>query len=145
PDLAGFGSSPRAGRDTGLMSLRASLARFVRDHATGRIVLCGNSMGGAIAILQAAVEPGSVAGLVLTGSVFPWVRGGWPHPVVMGTFSIYRVPRLGEQLMSARLRWIEPERMVRLGFRFVAADPRSIPEDVTALHVDMARHGAGDA
>ena len=144
PDLPGFGYSPRAGRDTGLMSLRRTLARFIEQRASGRVVLCGNSMGGAIAILQAAVEPASVGGLVLTGSVFPWVRGGWPHPAVVGTFSIYRVPRLGEQLMSARLRRIEPERMVRLGFRFVAADPRSIPEDVIALHVDMARHRARD-
>jgi pimeloyl-ACP methyl ester carboxylesterase len=144
PDLPGFGSSPRAGRDTGLMSLRASLSRFVEERATGRVVLCGNSMGGAIAMLQAAVEPRSVGGLVLTGSVFPWVRGGWPHPVVMAGFSAYRVPGLGERLMTARLRQIDPERMVRMGFRFVVADPGSLPEDTISLHVDVARHRAED-
>jgi pimeloyl-ACP methyl ester carboxylesterase len=143
-DFPGFGYSPRAGRDTGLMSLRRTLARFIEQRASGRIVVCGNSMGGAIAILHAAVDPGSVAGLVLTGSVFPWVRGGWPHPVVLGTFSIYRVPQLGERLISARLRTMEPDRIVRLGFRFVAADPRSIPQDVVSLHVDMATHRASD-
>jgi pimeloyl-ACP methyl ester carboxylesterase len=144
PDLPGFGSSSRAGRDTGLMSLRESLARFIRERATGRVVVCGNSMGGAIAILHAAVEPDSVAGLVLTGSVFPWVRGAWPHPVVMAGFSAYRVPGLGERLMTARLHQIDPERMVRMGFRFVVADPGSLPEDVIALHVDVARHRADD-
>ena len=34
---------------------------------------------------------------------------------------------------------------MRLGFRFVAADPRSIPPDVVSLHVDMATHRADDA
>ena len=79
-DLPGFGSSPRAGRGSGVMDERRIVSRFISELATGRVVLCGNSMGGGLAILQAAVEPASVAGLVLTSPSFPWSRGGSPIP-----------------------------------------------------------------
>jgi pimeloyl-ACP methyl ester carboxylesterase len=144
PDLPGSGYSRREGRDTGVMSLRRTLSRFVSEKATGRVIVCGNSMGGAIGMLQAAIEPDAQAGLVLTCSTFPWVRGGWPHPLVMAMFSMYRTPGVGEQLVTTRLRRMDPEQLVRIGFRFAAADPRSIPEDVVRLHVEMARERQGD-
>jgi pimeloyl-ACP methyl ester carboxylesterase len=144
PDLPGFGYSRRSGRDTGLMSLRRHLSRFIEERASGRVVLCGNSMGGAISMLQAAVDPASVSAIVLTSSAYPWVHGGRPHPFVMATFSMYRTPGLGEQLMTTRLRRIDPEQVVRLGFRFTTADPSSIPEDVLQLHIEMARERQHD-
>src|SRR5439155_2033294 len=65
-DLAGFGRTPREGRSSGIRANRLLLSRFLRDVTNGPVVLAGNSMGGAIAILQAALEPDSTAGLVLT-------------------------------------------------------------------------------
>lgn len=144
-DLPGFGWSPRAGRGSGLMDSRRALSRFISEMGTGHVVLCGNSMGGAVAILQAAVEPGSVEGLVLTCSVFPWTRGGFPHPVIMASFAGYRLPLLGERIVATRMRAMKPEQAVRLGFRFTVADPASIPADVVALHVDLMRERQGDA
>jgi pimeloyl-ACP methyl ester carboxylesterase len=138
-DLPGFGWSPRAGRGSGLMDLRRTLSRFLTELRTGRLVLGGNSMGGGLGILQAAVEPSSVDGLILTCSVFPWAPGALPHPLVMASFATYRVPALGEAVFAARLRAMEPERAVRLGFSYVAADPSSIPEDVVGLHVELMR------
>ena len=138
-DLPGSGYSRREGRDTGVMSLRKTLSRFVAEKATGRVIICGNSMGGAIGMLQAAIEPQAQEGLALTSSTFPWVRGGWPHPTVMAVFSMYRTRGVGEQLVKTRLRRMDPEQLVRIGFRFATADPRSIPEDVVRLHVEMAR------
>src|SRR5262252_687033 len=88
-DLPGFGRSPAAGRGTRVMDSRRSLARFVGAVATGRVILVGNSMGGLIAMTEAAVEPDRTAGLVLTASVYPWARGSLPHPAVLGTFAIY--------------------------------------------------------
>ena len=137
-DLPGFGYSPRSGRDTGMMSLRRTLSRFIAEEAGGRVVLVGNSMGGGLAMMQAAIEPTSVSGVVLTCSVFPWVRGGLPHPAVMAMFSMYRLPGVGEEVMRARLRGMDPERMVRIGLRFTTADVRSIPDDVVRLHVEAA-------
>ena len=69
------------------MDLRRSLARFIDEAASGRVVVIGNSMGGLIASVHAAVEPERVAGVVLSASVFPWTRGGLPHPAVLAAFS----------------------------------------------------------
>jgi pimeloyl-ACP methyl ester carboxylesterase len=143
-DLPGFGRSTLAGRKAGLMDLRKALSRFVAEMASGRVVLSGNSMGGALSILQAAVEPTTVAGMVLTDPVMPWARGGLPHPAVIAAFTLYDVPRVGEAVMEARLRRMDPERSVRLGLSIIAADARSIPEDVVRLHVELHRDRSKD-
>jgi pimeloyl-ACP methyl ester carboxylesterase len=138
-DLPGFGTTPLDGRGTSLMEQRRVVAAAVRWVEAERVVLCGNSMGGAISILQAAVEPSSVHGLVLTNSVFPWRLGAIPHPLVMTAFGIYATPRLGERVVRWRLRAMEPEQMVRVSLRVLAADPRTIPDGVVRLLVDQAR------
>jgi pimeloyl-ACP methyl ester carboxylesterase len=143
-DLPGFGDSPRAGRGSGLMDLRRTLSHFLAELGTGRVVLCGSSMGGALTLLQAAVEPTSVDGIVLTGSVFPWTGGGLPHPAVIASFAGYRLPYLGDRLVAMRMRAMTPEQAVRLGFRFVVADPAAIPDDVVRLHVELMRERQRD-
>ncbi len=143
-DLPGFGSTPRAGRGSGLMDERRILSGFIRELCTGHVVLCGNSMGGAIAILQAAVEPTSVAGLVLTSSALPRAPGGRPHPFVIGAFAAYDSGVLGARFASVRMRRIDPERVVRLGYRMVAADPRSIPDEIVRMSVDVVRERQQD-
>jgi pimeloyl-ACP methyl ester carboxylesterase len=126
------------------MDLRRTLSRFIAELGTGRLVLGGNSMGGALSILQAAVEPSSADGLVLTCSVFPWAPGAFPHPLVMASFATYRVPSLGEAVFAARLKAMAPERAVRLGFSYVATNPAAIPDEVVALHVELMRERRGD-
>ncbi len=136
-DLPGSGSSPRAGRGSGLMDSRRTLSRFIAELGGGQVVLCGNSLGGGISVLQAAVEPGSVSGLVLSCSIYPWAGHGVPHPLVLAVFGGYRVPRLGERIVEARMRTMSPERTVRLGFAFTAADPDRIPREVVLLHEEL--------
>lgn len=138
-DLPGFGRSPRTGRGSGLMDERRVLSRFVRELGTGRVVICGNSMGGAIGILHAAVEPSTVAGLVLTSSALPWVHGGFPHPAVVGAFALYDMAGVGERLVRTRMRLLSPERTVGLGYRMVMADPGSIPLEIRRLDIELAR------
>jgi pimeloyl-ACP methyl ester carboxylesterase len=138
-DLPGFGATPLAGRGAGLMDQRRTLSALIGWIDAPRVVLCGNSMGGAISILQAAVEPTTVAGIVLTNSVFPWRFKAIPHPLVLAAFGIYATPRLGEGVVAWRVRDMDPDQMVRLSLRVLAADPRSIPDDVVRLHVDLAR------
>jgi pimeloyl-ACP methyl ester carboxylesterase len=139
PDLVGFGETPRVGRGTGTMDQRRTLSRFLEGRGTGRVVLVGNSWGGLIAVIQAAVEPSSVAGLVLTCSVFPSVARVFPHPAVRGAFSVYDLPRVGEWFVGARYRRLDTEKLVRAGFRINAADPRSIPEEVIAAVIEQER------
>lgn len=136
-DLPGFGWSPRAGRGSGLMDARRTLSRFIAELGAGPVVLCGNSMGGGISVLQAAVEPGSVRGVVLSCSVYPWAGRGSPHPLIVATFMGYRLPRVGERIVTARMRTMSPERTVRMGFAFTAADPATIPIEVVRLHEEL--------
>ena len=75
PDLPGFGTTPLQGRSSGLMDLRRALASFLAAEVEGPATLAGNSMGGVLGVLQAAVDPASVDGLILTGSAFPWAGG----------------------------------------------------------------------
>jgi pimeloyl-ACP methyl ester carboxylesterase len=137
PDLPGFGATPLAGRSTGLMDQRRTVSALLSSLGGRRIVLVGNSLGGAIAILQAAVEPTTVDGIVLTNSVYPWHGGGIPHPLIVLSFGLYRAPVVGDRYVAWRLQALEPEQLVRLSLRFLAADPRSIPEDVVALLTDL--------
>ena len=137
PDLAGFGHTPRAGRSSKLTANRALLSHFVEEVAGGSVVLVGNSMGGGICMMQAAAEPSSVQGLVLTSSVYPWARGGFPSPVVIGGFAAYRMRRVGEWVMRQRFERFDADRLVRLSLRLGTVDVRRIPEDVIRAHVDL--------
>ena len=143
-DLPGFGASPLAGRGAGLMDQRRTVSKFIGSMGADRVVLAGSSMGGALSILQAAVEPTSVAGIVLTNSVFPWRFGATPHPLILASFGMYATPGLGERFVSWRLREMDPERTVRLSLRILAADPEAIPEDVVRLLIDLARERKND-
>ena len=136
-DLAGFGRTPRAGRSSKLTANRALLSHFIEEVAEGPVVLAGNSMGGGIAMMQAAVEPSSVEGLVLTSSVYPWARGGFPSPVIAGGFAAYRMRRVGEWVVRQRFERLDADRMVRLSLRLATVDVRRIPEDVIRAHVDL--------
>ncbi len=139
PDLPGFGRSPLAGRRSAMHVGRRLLGRFIRTVATGRAIVGGNSMGGGYAMLVAAFEPDLVDGLILTGSVFPWSPAGWPSPLVMAGFALYRTPALGDWLVRERLKRVNPELMVRWGFRLTTVDPSSIPPEVVRAHVDVVR------
>ena len=143
-DLPGFGASPLAGRGAGLMDQRRALSDVIRWVDAPRVVLCGNSMGGAISILHAAVEPSTVGGIVLTNSVFPWKLRAVPHPLVIASFGVYATPRLGEGVVAWRVLDMDPEQMVRLSLRVLAADARSIPHDVVRLLVDLTRERQND-
>ena len=136
-DMPGFGRSPRAGRPTRLMDQRRLLAQFLAAKKTGPVVLVGNSMGGVVAILEAAVEPDRVAGLILTSSVYPMLRGPMPNPLVLGAFAAYDVPKLGELVVKTRSAALDPESFVRVGLRILTGDPSSIPDDVISLHAEM--------
>lgn len=138
-DLPGYGTTPLAGRGAGLMDLRRALDTFVEREAAGEVVLVGNSMGGVVSMLEAAVAPDRIAGLVLTCSAFPWAAGALPSPLVLGAFAATDVPGLGDALVTARLRGLSPEQIVWLGLRLTTTDPGAIPEDVVRLHEDMVR------
>lgn len=144
PDLPGFGDSPLAGRSAHVMALRRTLAAFIDATTTGRVVVAGNSMGGAIAALQAAIAPDSVQGLILTNPALPKIGHAWQHPSLAALMGLYEVPMIGDLAVKARARALDPEQIVRLGFRLITADPAAIPADVVRLHVEAVGRHAGD-
>lgn len=144
-DLAGFGRSPRAGRGSRVSDNRALVSRFIHEVAgDGPVILAGNSMGGAIAMLEAGLEPGLVEGLVLSNSVFPWVRGAYPAPVVMAGFGLYQVPLIGGWMARQRLNGLDAERAVRIGLRIIAADVSRIDPGLIDAHVEQLLRQQGD-
>jgi len=136
-DMPGFGRSPRAGRPTRLMDQRRILRRFLDQHVGGPVVLAGTSMGGVVALLEASMKPDGVAGVVLTSSVFPLMRGPFPSPLVVGVFAAYDFPRLGEFVVKTRNVALDPEPFVRAGLRILTSDPTSIPDEVIRLNSEL--------
>jgi pimeloyl-ACP methyl ester carboxylesterase len=126
-------------RTEALMRLRRTLDAFIAAAATGRTIVVGNSKGGALGILEAAIVPERVHGLVLTSPALPRVGHALMHPSLALGLALYDVPALGDALTTARVRTVDAERLVRLGFRFTCARPAEIPEDVVELHVDAVR------
>jgi pimeloyl-ACP methyl ester carboxylesterase len=120
------------------------LSRFITEVADRPVILVGNSMGGAMSMLQAAYEPASAEGLVLTSPALPWERGGMPSSLVLAAFAMYRMPRLGEWFVKARNDRLGPERLIETGFKVVMADPERVDPAIVAAHVETARLHAGD-
>jgi pimeloyl-ACP methyl ester carboxylesterase len=145
PDLVGFGRTPRAGRSSSVAANRRVLSRFLAEVATGDVVVAGNSMGGALALLLAAFEPGSVSGVVPTSPVLPWVVTAAPAPIVVGGFTVYRIPAVGEWVVRGRFRRLPAERAVRLGFRLTMRDPAAVPDELVRAHVELTRERQSDA
>jgi pimeloyl-ACP methyl ester carboxylesterase len=143
-DLAGFGHTPRAGRSSGLSANRRLLSRFIADVARPPVVAVGNSMGGAIVALQAALEPRSVAGLVLTSPALPWTRRVRPELLIVAGFTSYRMPGLAELLVRNRaLRW-GPERIVREALKVCCVDPARVDPAVVQAQVEMTAYRGRD-
>jgi pimeloyl-ACP methyl ester carboxylesterase len=139
PDLAGFGRTPLAGRTADVDANRALLDRFVAAVAEGPVILVGNSMGGLIAMLQAAHHPESVAALVLVGPAQPRPYARFVDPLVALTFAAYAFPGVGERLVRWRAARLGPERTVRQTLAFCCADAACLPPEVVAAHVALAR------
>lgn len=142
-DLPGFGRSPREGRSSKLTANRALLSRFLEEVVGRPAIVAGNSMGGGIAVMQAAVEPASVEGLILSSSVYPWAKGGMPSPVVMGGFALYR-SALGEWAVRQRINAGNAARIARLGLRLTTVHPERIPAELVQMHVELLTEQAED-
>ena len=143
-DLAGFGLTPRAGRGAGLPANRRLISRFIRALATPPVVVIGNSMGGGLATVQAALEPDSVAGLVLTGPALPWTRQVRPEMLIVAGFTFYRIPGLSEWAIRNRATRMGAERIVREALRICCVDPSRVPPEVVEAQVELTREREQD-
>lgn len=139
PDLAGFGRSPLAGRSAAIRANRALLDRFIDTVSTDPVVLIGNSMGGMLSMMQAALRPEKISALILVDPALPRASGVRPDPLVAATFAAYAVPGVGEQFLRRRAKVLGPEGLVRETMRMCCVDPSRVPRDVFEAHVELAR------
>lgn len=136
-DLPGSGLTPPAGRSAGLGPSRDVLDRYLESLGEP-VTLIGNSMGGILALLQAALSPRTVDRLVLVSPAAPFSARHRPDPVVVGFFAIYLVPGMGRGLVRGRRTLIDPERVTRLILEICTSRPGRITADVLAAHVEIA-------
>lgn len=137
-DLIGFGRTPPAGRRTNLAAnrdlLHAVLTKVVGEPA----MLIGNSMGGAIVLMEAAAAPAAVSRLVLVAAAQPAPRGTRIDPEVFAAFALYSVPWLGEWYMKRRATRLGAEGLVRDMMNLCCADPAGVAPEIFQAHVAMA-------
>lgn len=137
PDLPGFGRTPPAGRSARVSANRECLHRFLA--AVGHpAVLVGNSMGGLIAMMEAALHPDNVSALVLVAPAQPSALGTRIDREILLAFAIYCIPGVAEWYLRRRAERLGPEGFVREVLRLLCVDPSRVPDDVRRAHVALA-------
>ncbi len=127
-DLPGFGFSPAAGRRTSIEGNTKILDRFINEIIGGPVIVMGNSMGGAITILEAAASPQAVAAAVLVDPALPRPPEV-PDRQVAAQFLMYAIPGVGEAFMDISRRSRTDREFVERVVNLCFADPRrSSPE-----------------
>ena len=137
-DLAGFGRTPLAGRRTGLEPNRRLLDRFLTEVVGGPAILMGNSMGGTIAMLEAAAEPEHVAGLILVCPAVPKPAGVRLDREITSALAAYATPGLGVWMLRRRRQRLGTEGTLREALRLCCVDPERIPPQALDAMLDFA-------
>ena len=121
-DLPGAGFSDRPWPfDYTVPAQAIRLWRYLDARGVARVVLVGNSLGGAVAMFAAAQAPERTAALVLVDSASPRVHVPWP-------FRILRTPVAGELELELFCRPVMREALKRR----VYARPERVTEAVVA-------------
>jgi len=140
-DLVGHGLTRSQGRSARISASRQLLGRFLETVAREPAVLIGNSMGGYLALAEAAAEPARVASLVLVAPAVPPAPGVLLDRRVVALFAGSAVPLLGGALVDWRRR-LGPERLVGDMLSLCCADVRRVAADAVRAHVELARERA---
>ncbi|MDH3540222.1 MAG: alpha/beta hydrolase [Acidimicrobiia bacterium] len=139
-DLAGFGLTPPVGRKSTVQANQRLLDDFIAAVSPGQpVVLVGNSMGGLIAIMQAATRPASVSAMVLVNPALPMADGAAVNLFTLQRLFIPLIPGVGEAALSHYYARVSPERQLRETLAAVAADPSSLPTAGRDLNLEMIR------
>ncbi len=128
-DLVGHGRTPVLGRSATVGENRRVVDHFLRNVVGEPAVLIGNSMGGLIALLQAAQRPQSTAGLVLIGPALPLTGLVLKDFRRALEFVVLATPGVGTAVVSLWTRFASAERQVGRMLRLVARDPSRIPDE----------------
>jgi len=138
-DLAGFGRTPLFHRSAALGANAKLVDSFIEEVIGEPVILIGNSMGGHIAILEAADHPQSVTRLVLVDPAVPGVHVRRPDPTTLGVVAALSLPGLAEIVIDRRARMLGPERLVEQTIALVAADPSRVNGALLEAHMQLTR------
>ncbi|MFN3304930.1 MAG: alpha/beta fold hydrolase [Roseateles sp.] len=129
-DLPGFGlTGPRADGDYRDVRYVAFVRQLLSRLGVGRVIVAGNSLGGAVAWQLALADPGRVAGLVLVDAAGHDFQ---PESVPLG-FRIARIPVLREGM-----RWVLPRRAVENSVRDVYGDPSRVSTALVERYYELS-------
>jgi len=138
-DLAGFGQTPLFGRAATVASNARLVHDFIEQVIGAPVLLIGNSMGGHIAVIEAATHPTNVATMVLVDPAIPGVHVTRPEPMMLGVIAALSIPGLAQTLVDRRSRTLGAEQLVRRTLELVCADPDRVPREVVEAHVSLTR------
>lgn len=138
-DLVGFGHTQAGTHPTTVTANQRMLNHFLARVVGGPVILVGNSMGGAISILQASLHPRSVTGLVLIDPALPVKVSSQPDALVSASFGMYAVPHLGRAMLRARRRVRTPQELAQDVLRLCCVDPGRVAPDVVEQLMEVAQ------
>jgi pimeloyl-ACP methyl ester carboxylesterase len=139
-DLAGFGQTPLYDRSAAVGANAELVHSFVEKVVGEPVTIMGNSMGGHIAILEAADHPAWVDAMVLVDPAIPNLKVYQrPDPVVLGLVAALSIPGLAQNLLEWRARELGSERLVHQTLALVCADPARVAADVVEAHINLTR------
>jgi pimeloyl-ACP methyl ester carboxylesterase len=138
-DLAGFGQTPLFRRSAAVGANADLVHAFIEQVIGEPVAIMGNSMGGHIAILEAASHPDWVSALILVDPAIPSIHVRRPVPAMLGVMAALSVPGLAQNLLEWRVRELGPERLVQQALALVCANPSRIAREVVDAHVRLTR------
>ena len=122
-ELAGFGATPLAGRESTLETNRRIVDGFIDQVGKGPVVLIGHSMGGLISMMQAGTNSASVSRLVLLDPAVPLARTSPMKPLPAAFVRMLaKRPRIGASAASTLAKVGGPERLIHNALRQYCAD-----------------------
>jgi pimeloyl-ACP methyl ester carboxylesterase len=140
-ELVGFGQTPLYNRSATVGANAALVHDFIEKVIGEPVVLMGNSMGGHIAIIEAADHPAWVTECVLVDPAVPipmrQIRR--PPPAMLGLAAAASIPGLAEVVFDRRARELGPEKLVELSLALVCADLSRVDPKVIEAHVQLTR------
>jgi pimeloyl-ACP methyl ester carboxylesterase len=138
-DLAGFGQTPLFGRAATVGGNAGLVHDFIEEVIGSPVMLVGNSMGGHIAVIEAASHAKWVSAMVLVDPAIPGVHVTRPEPMMLGVVAALSIPGLARTLVDRRSRRLGSEQLVRRTLELVCADPDRVPRGVVEAHEKLTR------
>ncbi|MBA3461028.1 MAG: alpha/beta fold hydrolase [Deltaproteobacteria bacterium] len=163
-DLPGHGTSTDVPESEATIRHHAEAVLRVLDHAgVDRAIICGNSMGGGVALRLAASFPDRVAGLVLVASIGRDIHDGPARTWIDGdnplipreqdvdkfmAIALERPPPVGKavirHVIMERVRRASTLQKLFRGF-VLAGEADGVPRDVASIdHLTLVIHGEQD-